>query len=66
MVEKIISSYDDMDGISNTDKLIEGSKAEMSQLLFQFQGCSGLQNMVGNAGGYMGLFLGVELNQLSP
>ena len=65
MVEKVVCSYDDMDDITNVDKLIEESKANVSQLLFQFQGCSDLQNLVGNAGGYMGLFLGVKLNQLS-
>ena len=79
MVEKVIFSYDEMDGIPNSDKFLEETDEDnenMFQLFFRFQGDTymkvtqtkayDLQNLVGNAGGYMGLFLGVALIQLPP
>ena len=38
MIEKVIYTYEKMDGISIADKLIEGSRDNMFQLLFEFQG----------------------------
>ena len=68
-----------MDGIPNSDKFLEETDEDnenMFQLFFRFQGDTymkvtqtkayDLQNLVGNAGGYMGLFLGVALIQLPP
>ena len=80
MIDKVIFSYVEMDGIPGVmDKLIEETNEpneNMFQLIFQFQGDTymkvtqtkayDLQNLVGNAGGYMGLFLGVALIQLPP
>ena len=78
MVEKILYSYDEMSGLMSNKEFIEEptrkSGEKMFQVLFEFQGGTfmkitqtrayDVQSLIGNAGGYIGVFLGVALIQL--
>ena len=78
MVEKILYSYDEMSGLMSNKEFIEkptlDSGEKMFQVLFEFQGGTfmkitqtrayDVQSLIGNAGGYIGVFLGVALIQL--
>ena len=78
MAEKIPYSYDEMSGLMSNKEFIEKPKLDsgekMFQVLFEFQGGTfmkitqtrayDVQSLIGNAGGYIGVFLGVALIQL--
>jgi hypothetical protein len=77
MVEKMAYSYHELDGMANNNEYVEETdkvNENLFQVMIEFQGETfmkitqtrdyDLQSLVGNAGGYIGLFLGVALIQL--